>query len=73
MIFFWHDRPRVGGPTCSTPPGGHYKTKINWGLYGFFVAQPLFCWSKKNFETREIIPIIDSESFIKVCVIKIIV
>ena len=48
VIFFWHDRPRVGGPTCSTPPGGHYKTKKNSGLYGFFVAQPFFCWPKKN-------------------------
>ena len=39
MIFFWHDRPRVGGPMCSTPPSGHYNIFKKIGLYGFFVAQ----------------------------------
>ena len=49
VIFFWYDRPRVGGPTCRTPPGGHYNKIKKLGLYGFFVAQPFFCWPKKIF------------------------
>ena len=39
VIFFCHDRPRVGGPMCSTPPSGHYNIFKKIGLYGFFVAQ----------------------------------
>ena len=39
VIFFWYDRPRVGGPMCSTPPSGHYNIIKKIGLYGFFVAQ----------------------------------
>ena len=39
VIFFCHDRPRVGGPMCSTPPSGHYNIFKKIGLHGFFVAQ----------------------------------
>ena len=39
VIFFCHDRPRVGGPICSTPPSGHYNIFKKIGLHGFFVAQ----------------------------------
>ena len=63
MIFFCHDRPRVGGPMCSTPPSGHYNIFKKQFLYSTVDSLLGFIHFQKDLIYVHIIQSLDIDTY----------